>query len=246
LAKCSRVLPELTSISSESASFSRVTTACLAYLNYFPENHPHLSCAVDASSLTLMASSRSSLLPGSESTSSTPRIILSPLNSVSTPPTAPSAPLQDINAPSLQPQSPPNLVQLSDHIDITDHPSLESVKVTSPNGTLFSIPSPPLNAFDGSVKSMFRDLSRSSGPQMAYDVGEDHPSKASWWGDEKHVARPWHNSPKKKKTVPSEQTEALQSTRRVSNIFLYSELMSLLFVDSCRSLLMIVLSSLSA
>lgn len=41
---------------------------------------------------------------------------------------------------------------------------------------------------------------------------------ASWWGDsEKHAARPWYNPPKKKKTVPSEQTEALQSTRKVSN-----------------------------
>lgn len=171
----------------------------------------------------MMSSSRSSLLahsPDSESTSSTPRIVLSTLNLASTPPTARSASLQETNAPSLQPHntahSTPNLVQLSDHTDITDHPS-QSVKLISPDGTSSSISSPPLNVFDDSVKSMFKDLSRSPGPQMAYDVVEDHPSKASWWGDEKHVARPWHNEPKKKKTVPSEQTEALQSTRRVSS-----------------------------
>ena len=33
----------------------------------------------------------------------------------------------------------------------------------------------------------------------------------------KNTARPWYNPPKKKKTVPSEQTEALQNTRKVSN-----------------------------
>ena len=45
----------------------------------------------------------------------------------------------------------------------------------------------------------------------------DRLSRASWWGDsEKHAARPWYNPPKKKKTVPSEQSEALQSTRKVS------------------------------
>lgn len=50
-------------------------------------------------------------------------------------------------------------------------------------------------------------------------VPEDDSDRASWWGDsEKHAVRPWYNPPKKKKTVPSEQTEALQSTRKVSNV----------------------------
>jgi hypothetical protein len=58
---------------------------------------------------------------------------------------------------------------------------------------------------------------------MAYDEGElrvlDDSDRASWWGDsKKHAARPWYNPPKKKKTVPSEQTEALQGTRKVSII----------------------------
>jgi len=37
------------------------------------------------------------------------------------------------------------------------------------------------------------------------------------------VARPWHDSPKKKKSVPLEQTEALQSTRQVSTILFEAE-----------------------
>lgn len=58
-----------------------------------------------------------------------------------------------------------------------------------------------------------RNSSRSPGPSVLPDEGElrpqtsDHPLSHSWWGEE-HVVRP------KKKT---EQTEALQSTRRVSN-----------------------------
>ena len=64
---------------------------------------------------------------------------------------------------------------------------------------------------------------------MVCDEGElgvpedsDNLSKASWWGDsEKREARPWYNPPKKKKTVPAEQTEALQSTRKVSNIKIF-------------------------
>ena len=48
---------------------------------------------------------------------------------------------------------------------------------------------------------------------LAEDSESDH---LSWWGDsDKHTARPWYDPPKKKKTVPSEQTEALQSTRKV-------------------------------
>lgn len=152
------------------------------------------------------------------SKSSTPRIVLSPLNPASTPPIAMS---QDPNTLSLRPlHSTPNLVQLSDPID---HPS-QFVKVTSPDGTSSSMPSSLSNPFDDNMKSTFRDLSKSPQPRMAYDQGKllvedsDHSSIISWWGDsEKHVPRPWHNSPKRKKTVPLEQTEALQTTRRVSN-----------------------------
>ena len=52
--------------------------------------------------------------------------------------------------------------------------------------------------------------------------------QVSWWGDsERHAARPWYNPPKKKKTVPSEQIEALQSTRKVSNTCYQFELLLL-------------------
>ena len=167
------------------------------------------------SSSQLSSSTHSSV---SSSTTSTPRIVLSPLNPASTPPTAPAASLEELNTISLWPHhrhSTPNLVQLTD-------PGHQFVNVISPDGTSSSLPSSPTNAFDDGMKSTFRDLSRSIGSQMK--GGElrvedsDHSSNASWWGDsEKHVARPWHNLPKKKKTVPSEQIEALQSTRKVSD-----------------------------
>ena len=105
-------------------------------------------------------------------------------------------------------------LQLSDPSDV-------SVKITSAGGTLCSLPSSPSNAFNDNMKSTFSDLSRSHGPPMVYDEGElpvpEDSDHLSWWGDsEEHAARPWYDPPRKKKTIPSEQTEALQSTRKVS------------------------------
>lgn len=84
------------------------------------------------------------------------------------------------------------------------------------------MPSSPTNAFDSKITSSFSELSKSpqAGPSMVFKeelrVPEDS-DHLSWWADsEEHTARPWYNPPKKKKTVPSEQTEALQSTRKVS------------------------------
>lgn len=63
--------------------------------------------------------------------------------------------------------------------------------------------------------STFRDRSRSPGPRVGREKGDlrpeasDHPLSTSWWGEE----RPR----REKKRVPSEQAEALQSTRKVSN-----------------------------
>ena len=107
-----------------------------------------------------------------------------------------------------------------------------SVKVISAGATSSSMPSSPTNRFDSNMTVMtwltssFSDLSRSpqAGSSMVRDEGElrvpevsDH---LSWWGgSEKHTARPWYNPPKKKKTVPSEQSEALQNTRKVSNCY---------------------------
>jgi hypothetical protein len=64
--------------------------------------------------------------------------------------------------------------------------------------------------------STFRDRSRSPGSRVAREKGDvrpeasDHPLTTSWWGEE----RPRRE---KKKRVPTEQAEALQSTRKVSN-----------------------------
>ena len=101
------------------------------------------------------------------------------------------------------------LVRLS---DLTDQPTF---KVTSTHEASTSLPSS--NSFEDvdAMRSTFRERSRSPGPRVGHD-GSDHPLSASWWGVEKHAARPWHDSPKKK-LIPSEQTEALKNTRKVSN-----------------------------
>ena len=110
--------------------------------------------------------------------------------------------------------------QLSDRTDL-------SVKLVSAGGTSSSMLSPPSTAIDDKMKSTFRDL-QVPGPMVCDELeGElqvpevSASDRASWWGDsEKHAARPWYNPPKKKKTVPSEQIEALQSTRKVSHYYL--------------------------
>jgi hypothetical protein len=111
--------------------------------------------------------------------------------------------------------------QLSDRTDV-------SVKVMSAGGTLSSMPSSPSNYFESNVKSSFSDLCKSpqAGQSMVCDEGErrklEDSDHLSWWGNsEKFTDRLWYNPPKKKKTVPSEQTEALQSTRKVSCQFNY-------------------------
>ena len=77
----------------------------------------------------------------------------------------------------------------------------------------------PSNDFNDWMISTIRTRSRSPGPSVVRDEGElqpqtsessDHQLSHSWWS-ENHVVRP------KKKTEVTEKTEALQSTRRVSN-----------------------------
>ena len=92
----------------------------------------------------------------------------------------------------------------------SDYPS---VRVTAIDVEEKSSP-PSLKDFDDRMVSTFRSRSKSPGPSVNRDEGDlrpqtsDHPLSHSWWNEEKHVVRP------KKK---SEQTEALQSTRNVSN-----------------------------
>ena len=93
-----------------------------------------------------------------------------------------------------------------------DHPSVRvtstDVEEKSSSQALSS------NDFNDRMVSTFRSRSRSPAPSFLRDEGElrlqtfDQPLSHSWWNEEKHVVRP------KKKT---EQTEALQSTRKVSN-----------------------------
>ena len=98
----------------------------------------------------------------------------------------------------------------SDSVQFTDHPT---VRVTSTDVEENSSLRPTSNDSNDRMISRFRNRSRSPGRIITRDEGElrpqtsDHPLSHSWWGEEKHVARP-------KKT---EQTEALQSTRKVSN-----------------------------
>ena len=102
-----------------------------------------------------------------------------------------------------------------DSVQLTDHPT---VRVTSTDVGEKSSSLPSSNDFNDRMISTFRNRSRSPGPSVIRGEGElrsqtsDHPLSHSWWGEEKHVVRPWHD-PKKK----SERTEALQSTRKVSN-----------------------------
>ena len=73
-----------------------------------------------------------------------------------------------------------------------------------------------------SIKSTFRERSRSPA-RGSSDLGgleavePDESQMASSWWAEKHVARPWQDIPKRKRTVPPEHREALDSTRKVTD-----------------------------
>lgn len=98
----------------------------------------------------------------------------------------------------------------SDSAQFIDHPT---VKVTLTEIEEKSSPWLTSNDSNDRMISTFRDPSKSSGRRVIRDEGEllpqtsDYPLRYSWWGEEKHVVKP-------KKT---EQTEALQKTRKVSN-----------------------------
>ncbi|KAF8805001.1 hypothetical protein BYT27DRAFT_7193708 [Phlegmacium glaucopus] len=145
--------------------------------------------------------------PSSSSTTPTPRIVFSNLTASS-----PTTPLP-ISTKSKSIPIPYRHHRGHSTSDLTDQPT---VKVTS-HGTPSSLPSS--STFNDGMVSTFRDRSRSPArvQQIEPEASDqsDHPLATSWWGvGEKHVARPWHDTPKKKATVPSEQIEALQSTRK--------------------------------
>ena len=98
------------------------------------------------------------------------------------------------------------------------------LRVDSTGSTVRS-PSPArVDAFSRifTANSLQRDRSRSphhgraESPSMESDA---HPPELSdsWWGNRELLARPWHEPLKRKKTIPSEQTERWQVTRQVCN-----------------------------
>ena len=98
----------------------------------------------------------------------------------------------------------------SQSLQLADHPAVR-VTLLAPSSQ-----TPSSNDLSDGMISTFRARSRSPGPRPARDKEElqpessDHPLYTSWWGEERHVIGP------RKKKVPLEQTEALQSTRQVS------------------------------
>ena len=51
--------------------------------------------------------------------------------------------------------------------------------------------------------------------------GDSHNTELgdSWWGNRELLARPWHQPPKRKRTIPSEQSERWEITRKVCVIY---------------------------
>ena len=92
----------------------------------------------------------------------------------------------------------------------SDHPSVRVTQIDFEENLS--------NDFNDWMMSTSRTRSRSPGPSYVRDEGELQPQTSessdqlshSWWSED-HLVRP------KKKTKVTEQTEALQSTRRVSN-----------------------------
>ena len=108
----------------------------------------------------------------------------------------------------------------SDAVQLTDYPT---VRVTSTDVKETSPSLPASNDYNDLMISTFRNRPRSPGSSFIHDEGDflhqqtsDRPLSSSWWGEEKHAVRS-RRDPKKK----TEQTEALQSTRKVSNIILF-------------------------
>jgi len=96
------------------------------------------------------------------------------------------------------------------------------LRVDSTGSTTRS-PSPSrADALSRIVTTNFLQRGRSSSPHRE---GTGSPSRGnnpnttdpsdSWWGDRALLARPWHDPPKRKQTVPPEQSERWVVTRQV-------------------------------
>jgi len=155
----------------------------------------------------------------SYSPSSTPKNRLSPL------------PLVDLSLPKngspLNPNSTPTNKPLplppshDDFLASSQSPRERKISGVSDTGAVtqstadvdLSTLSLPIT-FDSDLRSTFRERSRSPGRSGDLTQGPEAILSSSWWS-EKHFSRPWHDSPKRKHTVPKEQTEAFNNTRTV-------------------------------
>ena len=160
---------------------------------------------------------RTSSLPESSSVSGSAPRVPSPLNSSLTP-TKSTTPLPSLN----QLFSPPP--HGSSRVHSSSDPGEDSLgpsmTFTSAFGEASSRSLP--EDFGEGLTSTFRDRSRSPVRGSRDQIVELLPVQespkldmaSSWYGD-KHVPRPWKDLPKRQKTVPHEQTLALDETRKV-------------------------------
>lgn len=179
------------------------------------------------------SSSQSSLTsssPQTDSTSTTPRVS-SPLNpSTSTPTKAPLtlSPVEDDDGDELFAHFSFGTPRGHSHSSLqgsNSHPSPNpTVKLPLTDAPLTSLSLP--ETLDA-MPSTFRDRSRSRSPNRGALARPSSPSAhlaSSWWGSSEHTSRPWKDSPKRKKTVPPEQTASWDRTRTVS----WSEIRSII------------------
>ena len=162
---------------------------------------------------------RTSSLPESSPYSRSAPQVSSPLNPSSTP-TGATTPLPLSNQLFRPPPHGPGRVHSSS--DPGDDSLGPSMSFTSAFGEASSRSLP--KDFGEGLMSTFRDRSRSPIRGSRDQIVEPLPMQggpspkldtASLWYGDKHVPRPWQDLPKRKKTVPHEQTLALDEVRKV-------------------------------
>jgi abelson tyrosine-protein kinase 1 len=182
------------------------------------------------------SSSQSSLTSPSPQTSTTPRAS-SPLNpSTATPTKVPLtlSPVEDddddepfahfsFGAPRGHSHSSLRSLPAPSASASNSHPSPNpTVKPPLNDAPLSSLSLPEtLDAMTlNAMPSTFRDRSRSRSPNrdalaLAQPSFPSSHLASSWWGSSEHTSRPWKDSPKRKKSVPPEQTASWDRTRMV-------------------------------
>ncbi|PPR04893.1 hypothetical protein CVT26_012713 [Gymnopilus dilepis] len=149
--------------------------------------------------------------------------VSSPLNPSNTPKKSPAAlpSSQDIVDSPLdntrRARSSEDVRDAADNVTTTRPHRPLSMTLTHTHGETSSILLPDIDSSE--IKSTFRERSLSparkgdSGDHLATaNEGSNPKLSTSWWG-EKHVAQPWRDPPKKKRSLPPEQVVALEETR---------------------------------